>query len=916
MGKKMKLPFLSKKKDVATRHPWQWVLCKQPKTLSFRAGDDMFKTVNSAFFDFSGGVETPESLFTSSLESTSFSTQSEDQDDSKLGTITTDETVVRGAQAQSERLFFEPGDTRSIVKGEKASGFLFKESVVLAMESEDPYEDFKRSMKEMVEGHGLRDWDCLEELLVWYLKVNVKGGGQRLAVTGKQARRTLGLELSAVFQNIDTVQAKTIVSEGLPLLIKFGLNNCVGVRTGTTSGGHPEGCQGTRGGLHNGGVVEILSGASPLYVGRPLLLPMALQDDNYSISRQTRGEPPHVPRTHGNKGAKLLADAQRTTKTTSKQRSGQLLPEGDDIQDITIKRLQAQLAEMAQIMIDNRLMKSPQIDGAEPSREETTVGGSCGAFNAGSDSSAFKNLAIRQAVSELESITFTRADLERVQHSHYDPLVIQLRMNNYDVKRILVDTGSSVKSQIPRVSDRVHYCGYPFPVQYNCWPRLAAPNEKGSLHTAPNHQVLHFLRRKDPLRRPGSSQIVFSCYGLHKAAMKEVQLVEQEHEVLEDVDRNPKAKVVDDLMHYELDEPSSDRFFLTGHALRTEEHWCHISKDGHENVRANPGKILRAFSDETWDRGQPRINYCDQQSRQPEKCEGGSELDRDISRTEQCESANQQFKKYLMEPLLLSMTDEGKLLYVYLAIFEHVVSSVLLREARGARMAKYLAVAKDFLKEFRAVNIEQVGRDSNAHVDTLAGLASVFEGEVGRTIVVELISALSHETPLESILVKLSYQTMDYLGQLKIEFYDLTPSYPQCNVQAEATNKTIINGIKKRLEKTKGKWVKELPNVLWAYRTTSQKAINEMPYPLAFSFEAIIPLEIGLPTILTEVYDTSYNEAVLARDLDLRKVVGNTNDPIDEKLDPYWKGPYKVAKLAGKGAYYLEDAEGKQVLRP
>ena len=174
MGKKMKLPFLSKKKDVATRHPWQWALCKQPKTLSFRASDDMFKTVNSAFFGFSGEVETPESLFTSLLESTSFSTQSEDQDDSKLGPTTTDETLVRGAQAPSERLFFEPGDTRSIVKGKKASGFLFKESVVLAMESEDPYEDFKRSMEEMVEGHGLRDWDCLEELLVWYLKVNVK----------------------------------------------------------------------------------------------------------------------------------------------------------------------------------------------------------------------------------------------------------------------------------------------------------------------------------------------------------------------------------------------------------------------------------------------------------------------------------------------------------------------------------------------------------------------------------------------------------------------------------------------------------------------------------------------------------------------------------------------------------------------
>ena len=39
----------------------------------------------------------------------------------------------------------------------------------------------------------------------------------------------------------------------------------------------------------------------------------------------------------------------------------------------------------------------------------------------------------------------TKADLERVQHPLTDPLVILLRMNGYDVKMILVDTGSFVK---------------------------------------------------------------------------------------------------------------------------------------------------------------------------------------------------------------------------------------------------------------------------------------------------------------------------------------------------------------------------------------------------------------------------------------------------------------------------------------
>ena len=43
------------------------------------------------------------------------------------------------------------------------------------------------------------------------------------------------------------------------------------------------------------------------------------------------------------------------------------------------------------------------------------------------------------------------------------------------------------------------------------------------------------------------------------------------------------------------------------------------------------------------------------------------------------------------------------------------------------------------------------------------------------------------------------------LDELKIEFYNSMPSYPLCNGQAEASNKTIMNGMKKRLKKVKGK---------------------------------------------------------------------------------------------------------------
>ncbi|KAL0405965.1 UNVERIFIED_CONTAM: hypothetical protein Slati_3910400 [Sesamum latifolium] len=34
------------------------------------------------------------------------------------------------------------------------------------------------------------------------------------------------------------------------------------------------------------------------------------------------------------------------------------------------------------------------------------------------------------------------------------------------------------------------------------------------------------------------------------------------------------------------------------------------------------------------------------------------------------------------------------------------------------------------------------------------------------------------------------------------------------------------------------------------------------------------------------------------------------------KLDPKWKGPYKISRMIGNGAYELEDGEGRPLNRP
>ena len=83
----------------------------------------------------------------------------------------------------------------------------------------------------------------------------------------------------------------------------------------------------------------------------------------------------------------------------------------------------------------------------------------------------------------------------------------------------------------------------------------------------------------------------------------------------------------------------------------------------------------------------------------------------------------------------------------------------------------------------------------------------------------------------------------EFCEQYGIKNHFSTLAYPQGNGQAESSNKTLLDGIKKRLEKAKGRWVEELPSILWTYRTTSRSSTGKTPFSLTYGVEAVIPPE-------------------------------------------------------------------------
>ena len=77
-----------------------------------------------------------------------------------------------------------------------------------------------------------------------------------------------------------------------------------------------------------------------------------------------------------------------------------------------------------------------------------------------------------------------------------------------------------------------------------------------------------------------------------------------------------------------------------------------------------------------------------------------------------------------------------------------------------------------------------------------------------------------------------------------------------------------MDELKKILDGAKGRWVEELPNVLWAYRTTPKRSTGETLFSLTYRAEAVIPAEVNLCSAQVVEFDLAQNNKLMVERLD------------------------------------------------
>jgi hypothetical protein len=178
-------------------------------------------------------------------------------------------------------------------------------------------------------------------------------------------------------------------------------------------------------------------------------------------------------------------------------------------------------------------------------------------------------------------------------------------------------------------------------------------------------------------------------------------------------------------------------------------------------------------------------------------------------------------------------------------------------------------------------------------------------------------------------------------------------AHPRANGQVERANGMIIDALKKRLytenDRAPGRWMKELPAVVWGLRTQASRNTGVSPYFMVYGTEAVLPSDITFGSPRIENFDQSTADNTRELEINCMEekrlnsclrtakylaaikryhnrnvkdrsfVVGDlvlrwkTSQEGMHKLSTPWEGPFVVAEVTRPTSYRLAYPDGTRV---
>jgi hypothetical protein len=114
----------------------------------------------------------------------------------------------------------------------------------------------------------------------------------------------------------------------------------------------------------------------------------------------------------------------------------------------------------------------------------------------------------------------------------------------------------------------------------------------------------------------------------------------------------------------------------------------------------------------------------------------------------------------------------------------------------------------------------------------------------------------------------------------------LSQYYAQANGQAEASNKILIQLIKKKIEAHPRRWHEVLYEALWVHRTSRHSVTKVTPFELVHGQAAVLPVEVNM-----QVHSVARQEPLSA--IEYMELV---MDKIDEMLVSQLKALSEIEK--------------------